>query len=106
MATVGNDSMKLSDILNEKQIIPELQAADRWEAIDELINNLVQCGTIKAESREQIAAVVKKRETSMSTGIGFGIGIPLLTGQGNILSAFGLGLREAGAIIQRLSHLL
>src|SRR5256885_1929664 len=27
-------------------------------------------------SRDQIAAVVKKRETSMSTGIGFGIGIP------------------------------
>lgn len=70
------DFMKLSDILNEKQIIPEMQAANRWEAIDELINNLVQCGTIKAEAREQITAVVKKRETSMSTGIGFGVGIP------------------------------
>ena len=76
MVKVRNHFMKLSDILNEKQIIPELQASDRWEAIDELINNLVQCGTIKAECREQIAAVVKKRETSMSTGIGFGIGIP------------------------------
>ena len=76
MAEVRIDFMKLSDILNEKQIIPELQASDRWEAIDELINNLVQCGTIKAECREQITAVVKKRETSMSTGIGFGVGIP------------------------------
>src|SRR5581483_1890803 len=27
-------------------------------------------------NREAIAAVVKKRESSMSTGIGFGIGIP------------------------------
>ena len=34
------------------------------------------------------------------------VGIPLLTGQGKILSAFGLCLRETGAIIQRLSHLL
>jgi hypothetical protein len=32
------------------------------------------------------------------------IGIPLLTRQGNILSAFGLALREAGAMIQRMSH--
>src|SRR5216117_2943572 len=37
---------------------------------------LVETGKVKAENRDQIAAVVKKRETSMSTGIGFGIGIP------------------------------
>ena len=34
------------------------------------------------------------------------IGIPWLTGQGRSLSGFGLGLRETGALIQRLSHLL
>src|SRR3989440_5198972 len=68
--------MNLGDILSPGQIVPEMQAANRWEAIDELIDNLVTTGKIKAEHREQIAAVVKKRETSMSTGIGFGIGIP------------------------------
>src|SRR4051795_5510623 len=68
--------MNLADILSPAQIIPELQASNRWEAIDELINNLVVTGKIKPEHREAIAAVVKKRETSMSTGIGFGIGIP------------------------------
>ena len=68
--------MTLGDILQKDQIIPDLIASNRWEAIDELINNLVQCGKIKPDNREQIAAVVKKRETSMSTGIGFGIGIP------------------------------
>jgi len=68
--------MNLEDILTPDNINPELQAANRWEAIDELITNLVNTGKIKAESREQIAAVVKKRESSMSTGIGFGIGIP------------------------------
>jgi fructose-specific phosphotransferase system IIA component len=70
------DSMNLGDILHKEQIITELQASNRWEAIDELINNLVSCGKIKAEHQQAIAAVVKKRETSMSTGIGFGIGIP------------------------------
>src|SRR6266513_157642 len=68
--------MNLGDILSPAQIISELRALNRWEAIDELINNLVQTGKIKTENRDQIAAVVKKRETSMSTGIGFGIGIP------------------------------
>ncbi len=68
--------MNLGDILATDQIVPELQATNRWEAIDELLNTLVSCGKIKAEHRQAIAAVVKKRETSMSTGIGFGIGIP------------------------------
>jgi mannitol/fructose-specific phosphotransferase system IIA component (Ntr-type) len=68
--------MNLGDILSPAQIIAEMLAANRWEAIDELISNLVQTGKIKPDNRDQIAAVVKKRETSMSTGIGFGIGIP------------------------------
>lgn len=68
--------MNLADILSPAQIIPELRAANRWEAIDELIDNLVVTGKIKPEHRESITAVVRKRETSMSTGIGFGIGIP------------------------------
>ena len=71
-----SDAMDLGDILGREQIITDLRAANRWEAIDELIDNLVATGKIKAENREAIAAVVKKRESSMSTGIGFGIGIP------------------------------
>jgi mannitol/fructose-specific phosphotransferase system IIA component (Ntr-type) len=71
-----SDDMDLGDILGPEQIIPDLQASNRWEAIDELINNLVATNKIKAEHREAVSAVVKKRESSMSTGIGFGIGIP------------------------------
>src|SRR5437879_1788807 len=69
-------AMNLGDILGSDNILPELQASDRWEAIDELINNLVETGKIKPEQHDAISAVVKKRESSMSTGIGFGIGIP------------------------------
>jgi mannitol/fructose-specific phosphotransferase system IIA component (Ntr-type) len=68
--------MELADILTKDQILTDLQAADRWQAIDELIGNLVTTGKIQSQHREAIAAVVKKRETSMSTGIGYGIGIP------------------------------
>ena len=68
--------MDLGDILGPEQIVPELKAANRWEAIDELIEQLIASGKIKPEHREAVTAVIKKRETSMSTGIGFGIGIP------------------------------
>src|ERR1041384_766200 len=75
MARTDCGAMDLGDILTREQIITDLQATNRWEAIDELINNLVATGKIKAEHHDAIAAVVKKRESSMSTGIGFGIGI-------------------------------
>src|SRR2546423_794939 len=69
-------AMDLGDILSKDQILTDLLATNRWEAIDELINNLVNTGKIRPEHHEAISAVVKKRENSMSTGIGFGIGIP------------------------------
>lgn len=68
--------MDLADILSREQITPDLRATNRWEAIDELIGNLVATGKIQPGDRDAVTAAVKKRETSMSTGIGFGIGIP------------------------------
>jgi len=68
--------MNLGDILGPNNILPEMRATVRWDAIDELVNNLITTGKIKPENRDAIVAVVKKRESSMSTGIGFGIGIP------------------------------
>lgn len=83
--------MTLADILNKDQIVTDLVASNRWEAIDELIQVLINCGKIRAQDRDAIAGVVKKRESSMSTGIGFGIGIPhastdLIT---EVIGAFG-----------------
>lgn len=69
-------STKLGDLLSEAQIILNLRAKDRWEAIDELVTNLVQTGNVKSEDRDAVVGAVRNREFSMSTGIGFGIGIP------------------------------
>jgi mannitol/fructose-specific phosphotransferase system IIA component (Ntr-type) len=68
--------MNLGDILTVDTIVPDMQSVNRWESIDELIQNLVNTGKIRAQDCDSINAVVKKRESSMSTGIGFGIGIP------------------------------
>jgi mannitol/fructose-specific phosphotransferase system IIA component (Ntr-type) len=69
-------STNLGDILSEGQVIANLRATNRWEAIEELIANLVETGKVKSEYRDGIIAAVRKRESSMSTGIGHGIGIP------------------------------
>lgn len=68
--------MNLGDILSPENILPDLPAPNRWDAIDQLIENLVKTSKVRPDCREGITAVVKKRESSMSTGIGFGIGIP------------------------------
>ena len=68
--------MDLADILSKEQIVTELCASTRWEAIDELVGNLVDTGKIKPEHRDAIITVVRKRENRMTTGIGFGVGIP------------------------------
>ncbi|MBK9137710.1 MAG: PTS sugar transporter subunit IIA [Verrucomicrobia bacterium] len=68
--------MTLGDILQPDNIVPNLVGTDRWQVIEELVDHLVRCGRIQPQHRDAIAAVVKKRELSMSTGIGFGIGIP------------------------------
>jgi arginyl-tRNA synthetase len=57
-------------------MIVDLQGEDRWQVIDELINKLVAEGKISPQNRASVVEAIKKRETSMSTGIGFGIGIP------------------------------
>jgi mannitol/fructose-specific phosphotransferase system IIA component (Ntr-type) len=68
--------MELGDILGVGQIVTELKATNRWEAIDELVDMLIAGGKIQAKDRAAIVATIRKRENAMSTGIGFGIGIP------------------------------
>jgi len=87
--------MMLADILSPDVIVADMRAGDRWEAIDELIGHLVQSGRISPEHRDAVSAVVKKRETSMSTGIGFGIGIPHASTEliGEVTGAFGRSVK-------------
>ena len=70
---------KLGDLLSEAQIILNMRATNRWDAIDELVTHLVQTGNVRPEDHDAILGAVRKREFSMSTGIGFGIGIPHAT---------------------------
>ena len=68
--------MTLASLLSEDQIIPEMAASDRWQAIEEIISLLVRDGRLDAAQREEAVAALRHREETMSTGIGFGIAIP------------------------------
>jgi hypothetical protein len=68
--------MTLASLLSEDQIIPEMVATDRWQAIEEIIDRLVEEGKLDASHREDAISSLRHREETMSTGIGFGIAIP------------------------------
>ena len=68
--------MDFEDYLGPEVNVVELRAQDRWQAIEELMNWLVAAGKIPAQHRDSIARSVRGRESGMSTGIGFGIGLP------------------------------
>ena len=83
--------MTLADILSVEQIIPQMQATERWSAIVELTQLLVQVGKVKSEDEETILAALRKREETMSTGIGFGIALPHASSERvtEVVAAFG-----------------
>ena len=83
--------MSLASLLSAEQIIPEMTATERWPAIVELIDLLVELGQIKTGDRDSILAALKQREETMSTGIGFGIAIPHCSSDrlNNVVAAFG-----------------
>lgn len=68
--------MNLTDILSLDQFVPKISASDRWGVIDALVETLVRTGKIRAEDRDAVRKAVKDRETSKSTGIGYGIAMP------------------------------
>ncbi len=68
--------MDFEDFLGPRADVVDLRAQDRWQAIEELINHLVATRKIPAQHRDSIVRSVRTRESEMSTGIGFGIGMP------------------------------
>src|SRR5207247_8967233 len=83
--------MSLANLLSAEQIIPEMKATDRWPAIVELIDLLVQLGKIKPADRDSMLTALRQREETMSTGIGFGIAIPHCSSDrlDEVVAAFG-----------------
>lgn len=63
-------------MLSEDQIIPNMLATEKWQAIEEIVLFLIQGGYIEEKNREDVLSALCHREETMSTGIGFGVAIP------------------------------
>jgi mannitol/fructose-specific phosphotransferase system IIA component (Ntr-type) len=68
--------MRLSEFLRPELIKVKLEANDKWDAIEELVDLGVAAGELQNENRDKVLDAVFDRERSMSTGMERGIAIP------------------------------
>ncbi len=68
--------MKLGDFVVTDAIIPNLTSTDRNGVIEEMIDALVNAGTVAPELRDEMIKEVIKREKKGSTGFGKGVAVP------------------------------
>jgi PTS system nitrogen regulatory IIA component len=81
--------MKIADILTEEVVIPELHAAGKREALEEM--TAVLAAAHPEIDGHRLRQVLEEREKLGSTGIGGGIAIPhgKLPGLSHVLAVFG-----------------
>ena len=87
--------MTLANLLSESQIVPAMVSGERWDAIAELVDCLVNAGKIDRGDRDNVLASIRQREETMSTGIGFGIAIPHASSDkvDEVVAAFGRSVK-------------
>jgi mannitol/fructose-specific phosphotransferase system IIA component (Ntr-type) len=68
--------MKLTEIVARDAIIPSLEAAERDDALREMIDTLVESGVAEASLRDELLERVLERERRGSTGFGRGVAVP------------------------------
>ncbi len=83
--------MKLSDLIDTKAIVSELESTTKEDVIKELIDALAAAGKIDGKDNKKLIAALMAREQLGSTGIGQGLAVPHAkhNSVGNLVAAFG-----------------
>jgi PTS system nitrogen regulatory IIA component len=68
--------MLLTELIREDLIKINLEAQDKWEAIEELIDVLISAHELSLSDRNEVVKAVLEREKSLSTGLEHGVAIP------------------------------
>lgn len=71
--------MVVSDLINESNLIPDLQAEDRKSAYLVMAQELVHKGFIKKDLLEAVLQSLQAREDKMTTAMGGGFALPHAT---------------------------
>ena len=68
--------MKLYDLVIKKGILPNLEGSKRDDAISEIVDALVDAGSVNSDLRDEFIKAIIKRENRGSTGFGHGVAVP------------------------------
>ena len=68
--------MHLSELLRRDLVKTSLDAATKWEAIEELVDLLISAHELRMGDRAAVIESVLTREKSMSTGLARGLAVP------------------------------
>ncbi|MBN1869536.1 MAG: PTS sugar transporter subunit IIA, partial [Candidatus Omnitrophica bacterium] len=68
--------MKISEFLSPKAISADLKSTTKTDVIAELVDLLIQAGSIEKKHRKKVLEILMAREALGSTAIGQGIAIP------------------------------
>lgn len=84
--------MLLSELIQEDLIKLSLEATNKWDAIEELVDLLISAHELRLTNRAEVVDAVFVRERSLSTGLEHGLAVPHGTVDcaGDILAAVGL----------------
>ncbi|MFH1808545.1 MAG: cation:proton antiporter [Pseudomonadota bacterium] len=88
---LGKDRARLIDFLHEENIIVDLKAATKEEALQQLVDHLVRSNRLQVDKQALLRSVLE-REAEISTCLGEGLAIPhgLLDEGDAIVGAMGL----------------
>lgn len=92
----------LSKILNRRCIKLEMQATKKQDAIEELVEILVQAG--KVANAEELVEEVLAQEKQISTGIGDGVAIPHIMTKQVKKTIMAFGRKKEGVPFDALDH--
>lgn len=68
--------MQLTELIREDLITVDLEATNKWEAIDEMIDLLISVHELRLGDRDEAIEAVAARERSLTTGLEHGLAVP------------------------------
>jgi mannitol/fructose-specific phosphotransferase system IIA component (Ntr-type) len=82
----------LSELIQEDLVKMDLEASNKWDAIEELVDLLISSHELRLTNRAEVVDTVFAREKSLSTGLEHGLAVPhgAVECVGDILAAVGL----------------
>lgn len=68
--------LRLSELIRDDLVKVGLEATDKWEAIEELVDLLISAHELRLTDRDKVVDAVFVRERSLTTGLEHGLALP------------------------------